>query len=51
MKYAIVIMDGAADEPLAELDGKTPLAQAHIPHTDWISRHGRQGVVRTLRLC
>ena len=48
MKYAIVIMDGAADEPLAELDGKTPLAQAHIPHTDWIAMHGRQGIVQTV---
>jgi len=48
MKYAIVIMDGAADEPLAELDGKTILEKAHIPHTDWISTHGRQGMVQTV---
>ena len=25
MKYAIVIPDGCADEPLAELNGRTPL--------------------------
>ena len=48
MKYAIIIMDGAADEPLAELDGKTVLEKAHIPHTDWISTHGRQGMVQTV---
>ncbi len=48
MKYAIVIMDGAADEPMEELAGKTVLEKAEIPHTDWISRHGRQGVVRTI---
>ena len=48
MKYAIVLMDGAADEPLAELDGKTVLEKAHIPHTDWISSHGQQGMVRTV---
>jgi 2,3-bisphosphoglycerate-independent phosphoglycerate mutase len=48
MKYAIVIMDGAADEPLAELAGKTPLEQAHIPNTDWIATHGRQGMVQTI---
>lgn len=41
-------MDGAADEPLAELEGKTPLEQAHIPNTDWIATHGRQGMVQTI---
>jgi len=48
MKYAIVLMDGAADEPLAELDGLTPLEKAHTPHTDWISTHGQQGLVHTV---
>jgi len=41
-------MDGAADEPLAELEGKTPLEAAHIPHTDWIATNGRQGMVQTV---
>ena len=48
MKYAIVVMDGAADEPLAELGGRTVLEKAHIPNTDSISREGRQGLVRTV---
>lgn len=48
MKYALIIMDGAADEPLAELEGKTVLEEANIPNTDWISVHGRQGMVRTV---
>ena len=48
MKYAIVLMDGAADEPLAELNGKTPLDQAHIPNADWIAANGRQGLVHTV---
>ena len=48
MKYVIVVMDGAADEPLAELDGQTVLERAHTPQTDWISGHGRQGLVRTV---
>ena len=48
MKYAIVIMDGAADEPLPELAGRTILEKAHIPNTDWISTHGRQGLVQTV---
>jgi 2,3-bisphosphoglycerate-independent phosphoglycerate mutase len=48
MKYAIVIMDGAADEPLDELGGQTILERASIPNTDWISSHGRQGMVQTV---
>src|SRR5256885_2243478 len=48
MKYAIVIPDGAADEPLAELGNKTPLEAAHTPHMDAIARAGRVGLVRTI---
>ena len=28
MKYVIVLCDGAADEPLEDLDGRTPLQAA-----------------------
>lgn len=48
MKYAFIIPDGAADEPIETLDGQTPLAAARTPHTDWISIHGRQGTVVTV---
>ncbi len=48
MKYAIVVPDGAADEPLEELDGKTPLQAAKIPHMDWIAANGRIGTVRNI---
>lgn len=48
MKYAIIIPDGAADEPLAELGGKTPLQAARTPNMDWVAEHGRQGLVRTV---
>ena len=48
MKYAIIIPDGAADEPLAELGGKTPLEVAHIPNMDRIAQSGRLGLVRTI---
>lgn len=48
MKYAIVIIDGAADEPLAQLDGKTVIEAARIPHTDQISSMGKQGLVQTI---
>jgi len=48
MKYAIIIPDGAADEPLPELGGKTPLEVAHTPNMDHIAMTGRQGLVRTV---
>jgi 2,3-bisphosphoglycerate-independent phosphoglycerate mutase len=34
MKYAIIIPDGAADEPQEALGGKTPLEAAHTPAMD-----------------
>ena len=48
MKYAIIIPDGAADEPLPQLDGKTPLEVAQTPNIDAIANAGRQGMVRTV---
>src|SRR3954471_21920795 len=48
MKYAIIIPDGAADEPLKELGGRTPLEAAHTPNMDAIARSGRLGTVRTV---
>lgn len=47
-KYAIIVPDGAADEPLAEFDNKTALEAAQIPNMDKISTEGRQGLVRTV---
>ncbi len=40
MKYAIVIPDGAADEPQQELDGRTPLEAAHTPNMDRVAAIG-----------
>jgi len=48
MKYAIVLPDGAADEPLAQLGGRTPLEAATIPNMDWVATHGRLGRVVTI---
>jgi len=48
MKYVIVLPDGAADEPVAKLGGRTPLEVARKPHIDWISLNGRQGCVVTV---
>jgi 2,3-bisphosphoglycerate-independent phosphoglycerate mutase len=47
-KYAIIVPDGAADEPLAQFDNKTVLQIAEIPNIDKISTQGRQGLVRTV---
>jgi 2,3-bisphosphoglycerate-independent phosphoglycerate mutase len=40
MKYAIVIPDGAADEPQESLDGRTPLEAAHTPNMDRVAAMG-----------
>ena len=48
MKYAIIIPDGACDEPLPELDGRTPIETARTPFMDQIASTGRQGLVQTI---
>lgn len=40
MKYAIIIPDGAADEPQQSLGGKTPLEAANTPHLDALAKAG-----------
>lgn len=45
MKFAIVIPDGAADEPQIELSGRTPLQAAKTPHLDQLARSGLIGRV------
>jgi 2,3-bisphosphoglycerate-independent phosphoglycerate mutase len=48
MKYIVVLGDGMADEPLAELGGKTPLAYARTPNMDAMAREGASGMLRTI---
>ncbi|HEY3376146.1 MAG TPA: cofactor-independent phosphoglycerate mutase [Armatimonadota bacterium] len=48
MKYVLIVPDGMADEPIAELDGKTPLMVARTPHLDAVAREGMIGRVRTI---
>ncbi|MBI1827519.1 MAG: cofactor-independent phosphoglycerate mutase [Planctomycetes bacterium] len=48
MKFAVILPDGAADEPCRDLDGMTPLQAAHKPNLDEISRTGRLGTVVTV---
>ena len=48
MKHALILPDGAADEPLEELNGRTPLQAARTPNMDWIAANGRIGTARTV---
>ena len=48
MKYIVLLGDGMADEPLAELDGRTPLEAAHTPHMDTLAQKGRLGLATTV---
>jgi 2,3-bisphosphoglycerate-independent phosphoglycerate mutase len=44
MKYVIVIPDGCADEPVAELGGLTPLQAARLPNMDRVATAGVVGL-------
>ena len=48
MKYIIILGDGMADEPIAELGGKTPVEAASTPHMDWLAKHSRLGLLNTV---
>ncbi len=48
MKYVIVIADGMADEPLKELDGKTPVVEANTPNMDFIAKNGYTGLAKNV---
>jgi len=47
-KTIIFLGDGMADEPVAELGGRTPLQAAVKPAMDRIAREGRSGTLLTL---
>ncbi len=46
MKFILIIGDGMADNPLAELGEKTPLEYANIPFIDSLAAHGYVGNVK-----
>ncbi len=48
MKYIVILGDGMADEPVAELNGKTPLEYAKKPNIDKLSKLGELGMVKTV---
>ena len=47
-KYIVLIPDGMADDPLAELGGLTPLEAADTPHMDALAGKGLVGMVRNV---
>jgi 2,3-bisphosphoglycerate-independent phosphoglycerate mutase len=47
-KYLILVGDGMADEPLEELDGKTPLEAARTPNMDQLATQGLLGLTETI---
>lgn len=47
MKYLLIIFDGMADEPLVELDGKTPMQVARTPNMDGLAAKGMIGAANT----
>ena len=46
MKYILLVPDGAADEPMSDLDGKTPLEVARTPYLDDLARTALIGSVQ-----
>src|SRR5438045_3834194 len=48
MKYAIVIPDGCADEPLEALGGRTPLQAARVPNMDRAAALGVVGLANNV---
>jgi len=47
-KRVLLVPDGMADDPLAELGGRTPLAAADTPNMDRLARRGTLGLVHTV---
>lgn len=47
-KYLIILGDGMADEPIAELGNKTPLQVADTPNIDRLATMGRCGMLDTI---
>ena len=48
MKYVLIIGDGMADDPLEQLDGKTPLEVCKKPFFDSLCAKAELGLVKTI---
>ena len=50
MKYIVILGDGMSDEPVAALQGRTPLEAAHTPVMDELAAKGEIGMVQNVPL-
>ncbi len=48
MKTIVLVCDGMADEPVEQLNGRTPLEAAKTPFMDALAREGKVGLARTI---
>ena len=48
VKYLVLVPDGCADEPLAELDDRTPLEAAHMPRLAALAAAGEVGLASVI---
>ena len=48
MKYCVVIIDGAAGQPVTSRGGKTCLELARTPNLDAMAKTGQMGLARTI---
>ncbi len=48
MKYIVILIAGAADEPIEQFGGKTILEAAHKPNMDALCQRGATGMLKTV---
>ena len=48
MKYLILVTDGAGDEPMEAMGGKTPLEAANLKNINSLAARGTVGMVNTI---
>lgn len=48
MKYIVLLCDGMADYPIAQLGGKTPLEAANTPNMDKLACKSQVGMIKTV---
>ena len=48
MKYILIVLNGASDHPLEELEGKTPLEAGKLPNLGFFAKLGKVGQVKPL---
>ncbi|NLZ45138.1 MAG: cofactor-independent phosphoglycerate mutase [Clostridiales bacterium] len=48
MKYCVLLCDGMADYPVAQLGNKTPMEASKTPSMDKLAKHSKIGLVKTV---